>query len=59
MASSAVNLPINSASFGLVVVWIGVRSSRCTNVGLCMPLRVNFTRNLVFFTNSILLPYSE
>jgi hypothetical protein len=50
IASSAVSLPISSASFRLVVIWIGVRSSRCTNAWPCVPLRVNFTRNLVFFT---------
>jgi len=31
IASSAVNLPITSASLRLVVVWMGVRSIRCTN----------------------------
>jgi hypothetical protein len=29
-ASSAVSLPINIASFRLVVIWMGVRSSRKT-----------------------------
>src|SRR5215475_432887 len=49
MASSAVNRPINSACFRLVVVWMGVRSSRYTNVGAWIPFRLNFTRNFVFF----------
>src|SRR5580658_1447442 len=48
-ASSAVNRPIISASFRSVVVWIGVRSMRCTYSGARVPLRFTFTRNLVFF----------
>src|SRR5258707_4317235 len=53
MASSAVSLPISNASFRLVVVWMGVRSSGCTNAGACIPLRLNFTRNLVFFIGGL------
>ena len=60
MASSAVNLPISSANLRLVVVWMGVRSSRCTNAGACIPLRLNFTRNLVFFIGGLVIPlYSD
>jgi hypothetical protein len=49
MVSSAVNLPITSASLRLVVVWMGVRSIRCTNSGARVPPRFSFTTNLVFF----------
>src|SRR5580658_4349492 len=48
-ASSAVNRPIINASLRSVVVWIGVRSMRCTYSGARVPLRFPFTRNLVFF----------
>src|SRR5271170_914994 len=48
-ASSAVNLPMTSASLRLVVVWMGVRSIRCTYSAARVPLRFTFTRNLVFF----------
>src|SRR5712692_10534617 len=48
-ASSAVNLPITSASARLVVVWIGARSIRCTYSGARVPPRFTFTTNLVFF----------
>src|SRR5271156_551409 len=48
-ASSAVNRPIISASLRSVVVWMGVRSMRCTYSGARVPLRFTFTRNLVFF----------
>ena len=47
--SSAVNLPITSAILRLVVVWMGVRSIRCTNSGTRLPPRFNFTTNFVFF----------
>src|SRR5258708_3425705 len=46
-ASSAVNLPIASASLRLVVVWMGVRSIRCTYSGARVPLRFTLTRNFV------------
>src|SRR6267378_6005319 len=46
-ASSAVNRPIASASLRLVVVWMGVRSMRCTYSGARVPLRFTFTRNFV------------
>jgi hypothetical protein len=36
---------------------MGVRSSRCTNAGACIPLRLNFTRNLVFFMGGLLNPF--
>jgi len=49
IASSAVNLPITSASLRLVVVWMGIRSIRWTNSGTRVPPRFNFTTNLVFF----------
>src|SRR5712692_4853895 len=48
-ASSAVNLPITSASLRLVVVWMGARSIRCTYSGARVPPRFTFTTNLVFF----------
>src|ERR1700732_4004804 len=48
-ASSAVNLPITSASLRLVVVWMGVRSIRCTNSGAWVPPRFTLTTNLVVF----------
>jgi hypothetical protein len=49
IASSAVNLPITSASLGLVVVRIGIRSSHCTYlIAPVLPL-VTFTTNLVGF----------
>jgi hypothetical protein len=47
--SSAVNLPIVSASFRLVVVCMGVRSIRCTYSGWRVPTRFVFTTNLVVF----------
>ncbi len=46
MVSSAVSRPMSSATFRLLVVWTGIRSSRCTKTKL--PPRFNFTRNLVF-----------
>ena len=48
-ASSAVNLPITSASLRSVVVWMGARSIRCTYSGARVPPRFTFTTNLVFF----------
>src|ERR1022692_2889224 len=53
-ASSAVNLPMASASFLLVVVWIGIRSIRNTYSAARAPPRFTFTRNLVFFMGSLL-----
>ena len=47
-ASSAVNFPITSASLRLVVVWMGVRSIRCTYSGAWVPPRFTFTTNLMF-----------
>lgn len=49
MVSSAVNLPITSASLRLVVVWMGVRSMRWTYSEARAPLRFTFTMNFVFF----------
>jgi hypothetical protein len=46
-ASSAVNFPITSASLRLVVMWMGVGSTRCTYLGA--PPRSTFTINFVFF----------
>jgi hypothetical protein len=51
--SSAVNLPIVSASFRLVVVCMGVRSIRCTYSGPRVPTRFVFTTNLVVFIISL------
>jgi len=48
-ASSAVNFPIRSASFRLVVVWMGVGSTRCTYSGARAPPRFTLTINLMFF----------
>jgi len=48
-ASSAVNLPITSASLRLIVVSMGVRSIRRTYSGTRVPPRFTFTTNLVFF----------
>src|SRR3981081_689366 len=48
-ASSAVNLPIRSASLRLVVVWMGLLSIRCTYSGARVPPRFTFTTNLMFF----------
>ena len=48
MVSSAVNLPITSASLRLVVVWMGVRSMRCTYSEARAPLRFTLTMNFVF-----------
>jgi hypothetical protein len=48
-ASSAVNLPIISASLRLVVIWMGVRSIRCTYSGARAGPRLTFTTNFVFF----------
>src|ERR1022692_1572608 len=52
-ASSAVNRPMSSASLRLVVVWMGLRSMRCTYSGARVPLRFTFTRNFVFFMDSL------
>ena len=52
-ASSAVNFPINSASFLSVVMWRGVRSTRCTYVGGRVPPRFTLTINLMFFIFSL------
>src|SRR5260370_6915340 len=49
MASSAVNLPITSASLRSVVMCIGVESTRCTYCGARAPPRFTFTTNLMFF----------
>ena len=49
IASSAVNLPIASASLRLVVVWIGVRSIRRTNSAARAPRRFTLTTNLMLF----------
>src|SRR5580704_673274 len=49
-ASSAVNLPISSASLRLVVISMGARSIRCTYSVARVPPRFTFTINLVFFT---------
>src|ERR1700722_4255760 len=46
---SPANLPLTSASLRLVVVWMGVRSIRCTNSGTRLPPRFNCTTNFVFF----------
>jgi hypothetical protein len=48
-ASSAVNLPITSASLRLGVVWMGDTLIRCTYCGTSTPLRFTFTTNFVFF----------
>ena len=48
-ASSAVNLPITSASLRLDVIWTGVRSIRWTYEGRRLALRLTFTTNLVVF----------
>jgi len=48
--SSAVSLPIISACFRLVVVTMGVRSSRKTYWGPETPPRFSFTMNFVFCT---------
>src|ERR1700731_3656577 len=48
-ASSAVNLPISSASLRLVVIRMGARSIRCTYRGARVPPQFTFTINLVFF----------
>jgi hypothetical protein len=48
-ASSAVNLPITSASLGLGVVRMGVRSIRCTYSVVSVPPRFTLTINFVFF----------
>jgi hypothetical protein len=48
-ASSAVNLPITSASLRLVVVRIGIRSSHCTYLVVRLAPLVTFTTNLVGF----------
>jgi hypothetical protein len=45
-ASSAVNLPISSASLRLNVIWTGVRSIRCTYSAAWVPPRSTFTINL-------------
>ena len=49
MASSAVNLPIRSASLRLVVRWIGVESTRWMYWGARQLPRLTFTTNLMFF----------
>src|SRR5207249_2441985 len=46
---SAVNLPITSASLRFIVVWMGVRSIRCTYLGTRVPPRFTCTTNFVFF----------
>src|SRR5439155_19712247 len=60
IASSAVNLPISSASLRLVVVWMGVRSIRCTNSAARARQRFTLTTNWMFFMVSpafiLLLP---
>jgi hypothetical protein len=48
-ASSAVNLPIGSASLRLDVISMGGRSIRRTYSVLWVPPRFTFTTNLVFF----------
>src|SRR5580765_3597503 len=48
-ASSAVNFPIRSASFRLVVMWMGVGSTRWTYSAARAPTRFTFTINLMFF----------
>jgi hypothetical protein len=48
-ASSAVNLPITSASLGLEVVRMGVRSIRFTYSVMSVPPRFTFTTNFVVF----------
>jgi hypothetical protein len=53
-ASSAVNLPIINANFRLVVVWMGVRSMRCTYSGARVPPRLTLTRNFVFFISFLM-----
>ena len=47
--SSAVNLPIMSASLRLLVVCMGVRSIRCTYSGARAPTRFVLTTNFVVF----------
>jgi len=47
-ASSAVNFPITSASLRLSVIWMGVRSIRCTYSGARVPPRFTLTTNLMF-----------
>src|SRR5437899_3234787 len=51
-ASSAVSLPMSSASLRLVVIWVGIRSIRCTYSGTRKPLRFTFTTNLMFIVFS-------
>src|SRR5258707_12860787 len=51
-ASSAVNLPITSASLRWAVVRMGGRSIRCTYSAGQDPARFTFTINLVFFMGS-------
>ena len=46
-ASSAVNLPMSNASLRLVVISIGVESTRCTYSAARVPRRFTFTTNLV------------
>ena len=59
-ASSAVNLPINSASLRSDVILIGLRSIRCTYLGLWVPPRFTFTTNFVFFiVFSLFLLYAD
>src|ERR1700751_2590245 len=52
--SSAVNLPIISASLRFVVVCIGIRSIRCTYSAARVPTRFVFTTNLVVFMVSLI-----
>jgi hypothetical protein len=47
-ASSAMNLPITSAFLRLVVMRMGVGSTRWTYAGALVPPRFTFTTNLVF-----------
>src|SRR5882762_10613029 len=58
-ASSAVNLPITRASLRLGVIWMGVRSIRCTySVARVLP-RFTFTTNFVFFIVSHCFDYTR
>jgi hypothetical protein len=49
MVSSAMNFPITHASLRLVVVWIGIRSIRCTNAGAMGSATVHFHNKFRLF----------
>jgi hypothetical protein len=56
IASSAVNLPNSNASLGLLVIWIGVGSTRCTFSGARVPPRYFYDKFDVFH---FLSPFCE